>query len=113
VYFKIRNILPKSGTFLLGHPVYTGCNRTNKNFTVPEHPLYSPDLAPCDFYFFPKIKSVLKGTHFVSVQNVKAKTVEILNKLTEHDLQNCFEHWQHRMQLCVNSVGNYFEGHHS
>ena len=22
VYFNIRNILPKSGTFLLGHPVY-------------------------------------------------------------------------------------------
>ena len=22
VYFKIRDILPKSGTFLLGHPIY-------------------------------------------------------------------------------------------
>ena len=22
----------------------------------------------------------------------------------------CFEHWQHRMQLCANSEGNYFEG---
>jgi hypothetical protein len=22
VYFNIRNILPKSGTFLLGHPIY-------------------------------------------------------------------------------------------
>jgi transposase len=43
----------------------------NKNITVLEHPPYSPDLAPCDF--FPKIKSVLKGTHFVSVENVKAK----------------------------------------
>jgi len=24
VYFNIRNTLPKSGTFLLGHPVYVG-----------------------------------------------------------------------------------------
>ena len=24
VYFNIRNTLPKSGTFLLGHPVYIG-----------------------------------------------------------------------------------------
>ena len=46
----------------------------------------------------------------VSVENVKAKTAEILNSLTEHDLRNCLEHWQHRMQLCVNSEGNYFEG---
>jgi histone-lysine N-methyltransferase SETMAR len=28
----------------------------NKNITVLEHPLYSPDITPCDFYLFPKIK---------------------------------------------------------
>ena len=32
----------------------------NKNITVLKHPPYSPDLTPCDFYLFPKIKSVLK-----------------------------------------------------
>ena len=48
----------------------------NKNITVLEHPPYSPDLTPCDFYLFPKIKSVLKGTHFVSVEDVKAKNGE-------------------------------------
>jgi len=63
---------------------------TNKNITVLEHPPYSPDLAPCDFCLFPKINSVLKETHSASVENVKAKTVEILNSLTEHDLYNCF-----------------------
>jgi len=39
----------------------------NKNITAIEHPPYSPDLSPCDFYLFQKIKSVRKGTHFVSV----------------------------------------------
>jgi hypothetical protein len=77
---------------------------------VLEHPPYLPDLAPCDFYLFPEVKSVLKGTHFVSVENVKVKTWEILNSLTERDLWNYFEHWQHHMQLCVNSEGDYFEG---
>jgi len=48
----------------------------NKNITVLEHPPYSPDLTPCDFYLFPKIKSVLKGTHFVSAEDVKAKTTD-------------------------------------
>jgi hypothetical protein len=56
---------------------------------------------------------MLIGIHFVSVENVKAKTAEILNSLREHDLRNCFECWQHRMQLCVNSEGNYFEGDRS
>jgi len=81
--------------------------------TVLEHPPYSPDHAPCDFFLFPKIKSVLKGTHFMSVENVTAKTAEIVNSLTEHDLRNCFEHWQHRMQLCANSERNHFEGDRS
>jgi hypothetical protein len=68
---------------------------------------------PCYFFLFPKIKSVLKGTHFVSVENVKAKTAAILNSLKNHDLRNCFEYWRQRMQLCVNSEGNYFEGDRS
>ena len=29
----------------------------NKNIPVLPHPSYSPDLAPCDFYLFPKLKS--------------------------------------------------------
>ena len=82
----------------------------NTNITVLEHPPYSPDLIRLDFCLFPKIKSVLKGTHFVSVENVKTQSAENLKSLREHDLLNCFEHWQHRMQLSVNSEGNYFEG---
>jgi hypothetical protein len=30
-----------------------------------QHP-YSPDLAPCDFWFFPKLKSPLKVRRFVN-----------------------------------------------
>jgi hypothetical protein len=75
----------------------------NNNITLLEHPPYMPELASCDFYLFPDIKSVLKGTHFVSVENVKAKTAKILNIRRKHDLRNCFEHRQHRMQLCVNT----------
>jgi len=29
-------------------------------------PHYSPDLAPCDFWLFPKLKSPLKGRRFVN-----------------------------------------------
>jgi len=46
----------------------------------------------------------------VSVENVKAKTAGKHNSLKEQDLRNCFEHWQHGMQLCVSLEGNYFEG---
>jgi len=32
-----------------------------KSITEVEHPSYSPDLTPNDFWLFPKIKSALKG----------------------------------------------------
>ena len=42
-----------------------------KNIPVLPHPPYGPDLAPCDFYLFPKLKSKLKGHHFRMMENIK------------------------------------------
>ena len=33
--------------------------------------LYSPDLAPCDFWLFPKLKSPLKGKRFQTVNEIQ------------------------------------------
>jgi hypothetical protein len=43
----------------------------NKCIPVLKLPPHSLDLAPCDFYLFPKLKNTLKGTHFQSVNEVK------------------------------------------
>jgi len=40
-----------------------------KNIPALPHPPYSPDLAPCDFYLFPKLKLKLKGHHFGTMEN--------------------------------------------
>jgi hypothetical protein len=32
-----------------------------------DHPSYSPDLAPCDFWLFPKLKTALKGHRFSDI----------------------------------------------
>jgi hypothetical protein len=69
-----------------------------KCIPVLQHPLYSPDLAPCDFYLSPKVKNAFKGTHFLSVGEVKLKTVDLLNRISADDLQHCFEQWKIRMQ---------------
>ena len=41
---------------------FGGCS-----ITVLEHPPYSPDLAPCDFFLFHKCKLVLWGQHLGDV----------------------------------------------
>jgi hypothetical protein len=35
------------------------------------HPYYSPDLAPNDFWLFPKIRSALKGRRFQDNKDVQ------------------------------------------
>jgi hypothetical protein len=63
----------------------------NNNIPVMEHSPYPPDLAPCDLFLFPKIKSALKGTRSESVDAVKAKTTQLLKSITQDDLQHCFQ----------------------
>ncbi len=38
-----------------------------------DHPLYSPNLAPCDFILFCKIKNTLKGRRFQSMEDISKK----------------------------------------
>ena len=37
------------------------------------HPPYSPDLAPCDFVLFPKLKDELKSKHFNDLDELKSE----------------------------------------
>jgi hypothetical protein len=38
-----------------------------KSITEMYHPSYSPDLAPCEFWLFPKLNNALKGQRNVTV----------------------------------------------
>ena len=77
--------------------------------TVP-HPAYSPELAPCDFYVFPKMKLRLKGRCFVSIEEIQAESQQVLNTLTLADFNECFQKWQNRWDRCIQAQGDYFEG---
>ncbi|CAH2021083.1 unnamed protein product, partial [Acanthoscelides obtectus] len=64
-----------------------------ENVELLDHPAYSPDLSPNDFFTFPKIKNRLRGQRFQSPEGAWNK---------------CFEHWFERMQMCINLRGEYF-----
>ena len=42
-----------------------------KKIAMLEQPPNSPDLAPCDFFLFPKLKRVIKGTHLKTWRSSK------------------------------------------
>jgi len=81
-----------------------------KNITVIPHPPYLPDLAPCDFFLLTCMKCQMKGKRFADVGEVKKKTLEVLNNISIEEFQKCFQQWEKRWYMCIESKGDYFEG---
>jgi hypothetical protein len=43
-----------------------------KGISTMDHPPYSPELTPADFWLFPKLKSVLKEKRSSDVEGIKS-----------------------------------------
>jgi hypothetical protein len=69
------------------------------------------DLAPCDFFRFPKIKLKLKGRRFDTTEEIQAESQRGLETLTEKDFQEAFQKSRRRWDRCLHAGGNYFEGY--
>ena len=68
------------------------------NIDVLEQLPYSPDLAPCDFFLFPKLKEVIKGTRFQDSKAIKNSRDRELRAIPKESLQECVEAWQRRLE---------------
>lgn len=75
-----------------------------------QHPPYSPDLAPCDFFLFPRMKDRLRGIRFQSTEEMKKASENYLKGLQKKDFEEVFQDWKRRMEKCIDAGGNYFEG---
>jgi len=81
-----------------------------KGISLVPQPPYSPDLRPCDFFLFPKLKFHLKGRQFGTVDNIQKVVTDQLRALAHEDFQHCYREWEQCLRRCVASQGNYFEG---
>ena len=43
-----------------------------------QQPPYSPDLAPCDFFLFPRLKKVQKGHRYEATEDIKRNSTKTL-----------------------------------
>jgi hypothetical protein len=64
---------------------------TSKPITMLEHPPYSLELAPSDFFWFLKIKEILKGKHFDDIDDIRNNTTAALKAILQEQFQNCFD----------------------
>jgi hypothetical protein len=43
-----------------------------------DHPPHFPDLAPADFFLFPRLKSIMKGTRFADMAEIQERATVVL-----------------------------------
>ena len=74
------------------HSSFLGRDFLDKHATtgLPQPPYY-PDLAPADFFLFPKLKSTPKGRRFESIEAIKTNLRSIPKKNFPGMLQNIEE----------------------
>jgi hypothetical protein len=83
---------------------------TNNNTVIVPHPSYSPNLAPCDFALFPKLKMKLKGWRFETMSNIQRESQAVFDSIKENDFHGAFEAWEKKRwdhRIC--SQEDYFE----
>jgi [histone H3]-lysine36 N-dimethyltransferase SETMAR len=79
-----------------------------KYIQMIDHPPYSPDLAPADFFLFPKIKNELAGIS-ISQESFKRAWEGVVRTLKKEDFSKAFQRWQERFEKCVRIGGDYVE----
>ncbi|UYV82478.1 hypothetical protein LAZ67_21002387 [Cordylochernes scorpioides] len=60
------------------------------------------DIAPNDFFLFPKLKAVLKGRHFDTRDDIIEKSPLALKNIPKEAYKNCFDNWEKRWRWKVN-----------
>ena len=112
-----RRELWETRSWLLHHDIAPAHNAlgiqellAKNNIAVLEQPPYSPDLAPCDFFLFSKLKKVIKGTPFQDSEAIKTAVTRELQAIPEESFQEFVEAWQRRLEKCIQAQEDYFEG---
>ena len=73
--------------------------------TAPQPPS-SPDLAPSDFWLFPK----LRGCCYETIEEVKEAVTKVIDTLTQEDFHGAFQKLLEWYNKCIAVGGDYFEG---
>jgi histone-lysine N-methyltransferase SETMAR len=110
---KRRGKLAKGVLFLQDNaPVHKSFIALQKlyeiGFDLIDHPPYSPDLAPSDYYLFPKLKKHLKGAKFSTNNEVICTVVNWLQTKIPFFLKG-LELLYERSVKCVTLRGEYVE----
>ena len=72
---------------------------------IVPHPPYSPDLTPCDFCLFPK----LRGCRYETIEEMKEAVTKVNETLTQEDFNGAFQKLLERYK-CIAAGRVYSKG---
>ena len=75
-------------------------------FNTVSQPPYSPDLAPFDFWLFPK----LTGCLYETIEEMKEAVTKVMDTITQEYLHGDFQKLLERYNKWSAAGGDYFEG---
>ena len=70
------------------------------------HTPYSQDLAPCDFWLFPK----LRGYRYETIEEMKEAVTKVIDMLTQEAFHGAFQKLLERYKKCIAVREDYFKG---
>ena len=100
-----------SGVHLLHDNVSSHKYEVVKSFLASEkvrvlnHPPYPPDLSPCDFFLFPRLKKMLYGNKYTSRGSLGSAIYQCLQQILKEDYLSAFPDWVKRLQKCISIKG--------
>ena len=74
--------------------------------TVPQPP-YCPDLAPNDFWLFPK----LRDCRYQTIEEMKEAVTKVIDMITQEDIHGAFQKLLERYNKCIAAGEDYFKGY--
>lgn len=77
-------------------------------WSVINHPPYSPDLAPSDFWLFAGLKRYTRGRRFKSITEVKAEVESFFEHQPASWYAAGLAKLPERYQKCIDASGDYF-----
>ena len=60
---------------------------------VLNHPPYSPDLSPCDFFLFQRFKKMLSGNKYTSRSSLGSSIYQCHQQIPKEDYLSVFRDW--------------------
>ena len=91
-------------------PVHNSIYLTKMGIKTDPHSPNSPDLAPFDFWLFPKLKEQFRGCCYETIEEMKKAVTKIIETLTQEDFHGALQKLLERYNKCIAARGDYFEG---